>query len=95
MALAGTEFTYGNYDTTDEQKRGAAIQAASHIPRDDLLETLQMLGIVDTPIDPNRVAPGGCKRGHQWMRDNTYITANLVKNCRTCQAQLKRERIRT
>jgi hypothetical protein len=74
------------YQTTEEQKLYAAIQAVGRVPRDELPDILGMFGLIEktteVQADPQIET---CKRGHPWDDINTRRTADGYRSCRTCE----------
>lgn len=92
--LLGMDFTpLEEYETSPQQKRDAALHAATRVNTDELLEICQMFGLIE-PSPKVEPAPENtveyCRHGHVRTPENTYIgKKDGWRRCLTCMRNHK------
>jgi hypothetical protein len=85
--LLGLDFTpIENYETTEEQKRSAAMHAVGRVAPDELREICGMFGLLETNTDTAPAEPvETCRNGHERNETNTRISPDGWRRCRPCE----------
>lgn len=89
--LLGLDFTpLEEYETTEEQKLYAAMQAVGRVPNEDLPEICAMFGLLDIEREPLPEGTEYCRNNHPRLPENTrYYNGSTSPSCLICARNLR------